>query len=514
MNALYDFWTPARHYQAYHGGLRILTESASAKLATPVTIKPEEIRETAPGYDPKQRSWNHLEPWLGGEWRVRDIIDYQLIAWESVLHQAAVRRAEFLQAFYSIGRRAVNRIQPYAFIVPAGQRDPGATQVLLETLRFGQVEIERATRSFQADGKAYDAGSFVIRMQQPYGAFAKTLLEVQVYPELRQYPEGPPKRPYDVTAHTLPLLMGVQVEQVKGKFEADLDRVVSLDIPSGADKHLRSSDTDTWRMVNQTWSRSGYVWRDMATGDFHLQSAPGLRRFRRPKVGLYRSYMPAMDEGWTRWLLENFGFAYKSVYNPDIQAGKLRQQFDVLVFPHQTESAIHNGYRPDAMPGDLTGGLEEGGAAALRQFVQAGGTLLFFNGSSDYALRRLGLPVQNVLSGVPNVEFYAPGSLLNLEFIRHPLTLGVPETQAGWFENGPAFRIPQGSGARAIARYPQTGILASGWLLGDEKLTGQAAVVEVPLGAGRVVLYGIRPQYRAQSYASFKLFFNGLLLHE
>jgi hypothetical protein len=198
---MYDFWTPARHYQAYHGGLRILSESASARLATPITVRPEEISATALGYNPRERSWNHLEPWLGGTWRQRDIVDDQLIAMESLLYQAAVRRADLLRGFYRIGQRASSRTVPYAFVIPAMQHDPGSAKKMLETLSFGLVEIDQAARAFTAGGKTYPAGTFVIRMRQPYSSFAKTLLERQNYPDLRLYPGGPPKRPYDVTAH-------------------------------------------------------------------------------------------------------------------------------------------------------------------------------------------------------------------------------------------------------------------------------------------------------------------------
>ena len=107
INALYDFWTPARHYQSYHGGMRILSESASARLATPIHVRPDEIGQMALGYNPRERSWNYLEPWAGGEWRVRDIIDDQLIAMESCLYQAAVRREDLLRSFYRVGKHAV-----------------------------------------------------------------------------------------------------------------------------------------------------------------------------------------------------------------------------------------------------------------------------------------------------------------------------------------------------------------------------------------------------------------------
>src|SRR5260370_40092115 len=148
INALYDFWTASRHYQAYHAGLRLLSESASASLATPLTVKPEQIVATAPGYNPRERSWNYLEPWGGGVWRLRDIVDYQLIAFESCLYQAAIHRADLLRNFYEVGRRSIARPSPYAFVIPRAQADPGASRKMLELLDFGQVEIERATTAF------------------------------------------------------------------------------------------------------------------------------------------------------------------------------------------------------------------------------------------------------------------------------------------------------------------------------------------------------------------------------
>jgi hypothetical protein len=158
VNAVYDFWTPGRHYQSYHGGMRILTESASARLYTPVDVKPEALELSAPGYSPRERSWNHLEPWPGGTWRIGDIMDDQLIAMQSLCWQAAVRREDLLRNFYGINRRASERTQPYAFVIPAVQRDPAAARKLLETLEFGGVEIEQADGSFGAGGASWPAG--------------------------------------------------------------------------------------------------------------------------------------------------------------------------------------------------------------------------------------------------------------------------------------------------------------------------------------------------------------------
>ncbi len=514
VNAMYDFWTPARHYQAYHGGLRILSESASARLASPITVRPEEIAGDAIGYDPRQRSWNYLEPWSGGTWKIRDIIDDQLIAMESVLYQAATRREEMLRAFYTVGRHSVARSKPYAFVVPAEQFNPGGTVRMLETLAFGQVEIEIADEAFEAGGKSYPKGSYVIRMNQPYSGWAKTLLERQDYPDLRLYPGGPPKRPYDVTAQTLPMLMGADVQTVEQPFSAKL-RVVrnfALTRPGGGTM-LPARDIDIWQVVTNTWNSNPGIFREPATGDFYFAQAAGrtLKMFPRVQLGIYQSYMPSMDEGWTRWILDQFHFQYISPDNGDINAGELAR-LNVLIFPDQPPSSIADGFRPGSMPPNLIGGISKAGDEALRKFVLDGGTLIFLNHSTDYAIDHLGLKVKNVVRGLPSRDFYSPGSILNcIVDTRHPLGFGMKENSFLWSEGSPAWDVPEGAGT-VVVRYPQSKLLASGWLLGEKYLAGKAALVDVPMGKGHVVLFGMRPQYRAQSYEALKMLFNAFLL--
>ena len=493
IHAMYDFWTPSRHYQAFHGGMRILTESASAKLASPITVKPEQLEQNALGYNARERSWNFLEPWPGGVWRLRDIVDDQLIAMESCLYQAALHREELLRNFYKIGQRQVARKSPWGFVIPRKQRDPGATQKLLETLEFGQVEIEHN-----------DAGDHVIRMAQPYSGWAKALLERQHYPDLRLYPGGPPQRPYDVTAHTLPLLMGVQVE-------ASESPVVGLrpGTATTQSRGLAAADSDSWVAINRLWNAGAAVWRNSETGEFaKTRQGPGWKQIQQPRIGLYRSFIPNNDEGWTRWLLERFGFAYTSLENKDIQAGGLRKHFDVIVFPDASASSMESGHKAGSMPPEFTGALEAKGADALREFASAGGTLIFLNRASEYATRHLGVAARNVVQGLSNTEYYSPGSLLNARIDpHHPLTLGLPEEIAIWSEQSPAWETEES----APVRYPETNLLASGWLLGEKYLARKAALVDAKLGAGHVILFGMRPQYRAQSYQTFKIFFNALL---
>lgn len=496
VHALYDFWSPSRHYQAFHGGLRILTESASVKLATPMTITPEDIDENALGYRPREKSWNYPEPWLGGTWRLRDIIDYEELAFDSLLYNAALHREEILRNFYRIGQHQVERTTPWGAVIPRNQRDPGATRRMLQTLAFGDVEIRQDA-----------AGNYVIPMQQPYSGYAKALLERQNYPNLRVYPDGPPQRPYDVTAHTLPLLFGVEANFVDRSPAGTLREADLTDPPPRGS--YKASDTDGWKAANADWARGGSVWRNEA-GDFAFsRQGPDWHEVKRPRIGLYKSFMADIDEGWTRWLFEQFGFVFSSLRNADIQAGNLRSRFDDIVFADETAKAIENGHGADEMPPEFTGGLGSKGAQALREFARAGGTLIFLNRASDYGVETLGIKAKNVVAGVPPQEFYSPGSLLNAKLnLRDPLTRGLPEEITIWSEGSPVWSTDEES----VATYPDNGVLASGWLLGEKHIAGKTAIIHTRYGSGNVVLFGMRPQYRAQSYLTFKLLFNALVM--
>jgi hypothetical protein len=220
-----------------------------------------------------------------------------------------------------------------------------------------------------------------------------------------------------------------------------------------------------------------------------------------------------MDEGWTRWLLEQFGFDYASVGNAEILRGALRRNHDVIVFPEQRLSTLRNGYRKGSMPNRLTGGLNDRCVAALKAFVAEGGRLIFINGSTEFALRHLGVSAKNVVKDVDNSDYYVPGSLLNVRLARHPLTYGLPREITIWSQHSPAFEPNKPNGAKPVATYNQSGILESGWLLGEGYLSRKAALMEIPSGRGRVILFGMRPQYRAQSYQTAKLFFNALMTY-
>ena len=192
-NASYDQWSPARQYSYYHRGARILTETASARLATPVDI-PFERLGTGRGYDAREATWNYPVLWPGGHWTYGDIVDYQVTASWALFAAAARDRRTWLESYAAMGDRAMGTMPPWgrdawpsAIVIPKAQPDATATQRMLWMLQHGQVEVRESTAPVTVDGKSYPAGSWVVLTQQPYGGYAKALLERQKYPNLFDY---------------------------------------------------------------------------------------------------------------------------------------------------------------------------------------------------------------------------------------------------------------------------------------------------------------------------------------
>ena len=212
-------WTPARQYMVYHGQPRILTEIAGGALAD-TYVNPQKGRPLGP----QESRWNFPVPYSQDTWSLQQQVDDGVTAAMAGIAHVAKYGREWLYNYYRVHRDWVNNAKgPFAFVISATQRDPYATNETLEILKFAEVDIHRATASFTANGRSYPAGSWVIKTAQPYGAFAKTMLEKQIYPDLRLFPGGPPEPPYDVTGHTLWMLMGVSVDAVDGSFDAPLE---------------------------------------------------------------------------------------------------------------------------------------------------------------------------------------------------------------------------------------------------------------------------------------------------
>ncbi len=549
-HAIYDAWSPSRSYPTSHGGVRLLSECASPRLATPIDVAFGEL-EAGPGYDPKVASWNFPLPWPGGHWRLRDVMDDQLDATRAVLEHAAAHRELWLRDFLEVNRRAVERRHPFAFVMPAEQRDPLAAARLLAVLSTAGVEVHRASAPFDSSAGPAAAGSHVVLMTQPASAFAKMVLEVQRYPDLRKYPGGPPQRPYDATAHTLPLLMGVDVRAVAEPFRAALELRDDSSVAPGdiegrgrfyALGHATGDLVALGRLLRSgvpvRWALSAFADRGRrfeagallvpASGRAILQEAArelGVRSqgvdvspralvLRKPRLAVYQSMVPVMDEGWTRFVLEHdVGVDYVTVRDDDLNQPGLEARFDAILLPDQPPKAIVEGRPPGTLPAEYTGGLGEKGVRNVERFVRAGGTLVALNAAARLPVEDFDLGVRNVLRRASVDQevvggVYAPGAILRASVdATRPLGHGLGPTAALWFDGAAAFE-----GGTAVATYIDTNPLLSGWLLGGENLKGKSALVEAPLGKGRVVLFGFRPQYRAQSWGTYVALLNAIYL--
>jgi hypothetical protein len=550
-NGTYDLWSPARHYMLYHAGLRILSESASVGIATPLEIPSARLAGARGGEDFTRSAWNFAAPWPGGTWRLKDIVDYQLIVFHSVADHTARYRERYLRNFYQVGKNILSRKDwPYAFVIPAEQKDPHTVARLIETLRFGLAEVERATEPFEAGGKRYGAGSYLVRLRQPYGGWAKTLLERQSYPDLRLYPGGPPKRPYDVTAQTLPLLFDVEVDTVQAPFDGGKPAKVDS-VPAPAGGVTGSNSAKGYRIAARTNSeiaalfdllaKGAAVWRNQQGAyvsapraaveavartrgvQFSAESAAppqdGLA-LKAPRVGLYRGFAQSLDEGWTRWIFENAKLPYESVTDADVRKGGLNNRYDAIILPDQPARGILQGNAGGrggggeeaggAVPPEFIGGIGEEGLANLKEFARRGGTIIALNKASLLVTGAFAGAPQDLLGAAGEKDFYCPGSILRVSLDpTHPIAYGADAETPIFFERSPAFTDV--AGARAVAKYTAGDPLLSGWLLGGAKLKGASALTEAPVGQGRVILFGFRPQYRAQSEVTYKLLFNALL---
>jgi len=450
----------------------LLLETASARIASPIQIEPSELHGGSKGLVEYKATINHPNPWPGGTWRLRDIMDYERIASDAYLEIASNYRDDLLRDIAARAKAAVAWGGSAAYRIPKNQRDWPTAQFMTAILLEHGVEIMQS-----------DNGDYWIPMAQPYSKFVAELLEPQRYPEVRLQPGKEILRPYDVATWTLPMAMGVTVERV------------ATGAPAG-------------RPVTEIKPATKAVLAKHA-GD------------KKPRIAIYNPWGGALDEGWTRWLLDQFGFAPKSLHPQDVKAGL--QNYDVFILPDVDKDQIATGrgraeegsmrYQ-DELPPEYRGALEKEGADVLKKFVENGGTLLAFNAASDYVIETFNVPVRNALAR--GSDFSAPGSLLRVSVnTNHPVTADMPKETAIYVDRAIAFdtTAPGGEMQRwVLMSYPEDSrdVLLSGWINGEERLTRKAAAVAMTFGKGRIVLFGFRPQHRGQTHATFPMIFDAL----
>jgi hypothetical protein len=553
-----------RSVPAFHNMHGILTETAGNFYATPRTYKTTEFpQQFTNGMSTREPSMFYERPWMGGKWGVRDAIDYMLTVDFAILDLAARRRSDYLLKSYQMARASIElgkKSEPYAYVIPADQWDRPTTIEMLERLAAAGLEVRQSREPFQAAGKSYPKGSYVLLASQPFRAYLIDLLEPQNYPNLGVGPNGRPKRPYDIAGWTLNMQMGVQVDRVQDRFQADLAPepelksagVVSGDGPIVVLDHKENADFFT---VNFVLGRGEKV-RLASTGEIVLDSTDAgnlARKFgvsvqlraqppskmtydlKQPRVALYQPWLANADEGWTEWLLDHYGIGYTQIHNDDFRKGDLHHRFDTIILAAQTASSIlhgsPNGEYGTERPGEdklrivnvqrpqYAGGIEVEGLAQLDRFVRDGGTLIALDTATELPIEYFSLPVKNVVkSGAES--FYSPGSLLRVTVDpTDPLAFGMPKDAIVFSSGGEAFEITlarsYNRGDReihSVVSFATKDLLASGWVSGEKQVLGKHALVNARYGKGRVVLFGFRPQFRGQSYGAFKFLLNAIYL--
>jgi hypothetical protein len=419
------------------------------------------------------------------------------------------------------------------------------------------AEVHVAEEEFTADNINYPKGSYVLLMAQPFRPFVKDIMEKQVYPDMRRYPGGPPVPPYDVAGYTLPIQMGVKRVEVTAPFEASLRRIEEAEPPAGKVERragrayiLGHETNDSLVAANRLlkaghdvyWSEKpftagnksfragamiipvkGGVHSDMAAiaEELSLQvystdaavSGQGFK-LKPLRLALYNPWGGNMDEGWCKWLLEEFEFPFTEVRNAEIKAGGLKERYDVVLFADQSAESIINGIQEGSIPPQYAGGIGIEGVANLQTFVENGGTLVALDSATALPIEAFGLPVKDTLEGVSDEEFFCPGSILRIEVdTKHPVGFGMQAQAGAFFSRSLAFDIYPSFKevkATAVAKYSSGNPLMSGWILGEGHLANKASVVDVTYGDGHVILFGFKVQNRAQPHGTFKLLFNSL----
>jgi Zinc carboxypeptidase len=577
-NSMYtNFWEGAMAWSGWwHNQIGLLTEIASVRVASPVDqlrARPDRFESRTsdtptqgatgaplmPPTDTLART-EYPRPWRGGRWTLRDIVDYQLIVTMATLETAADRREAILRQIYEVNRATVEDVRPgdvHSILVPvAGQHDPREVAHLVDRLSLGGVEVFRADRPFGVDGKQYAAGTFVIPMAQVFARYAKDLLEPQVYPDIRRSPDSAADLPYDVTAWSLGMKLGVAVHFVRVPLPGDLSLIRVREPPrmpgrldgTGDRYTFPYAGADTSIAVNRllkagasisfeppavdgsaapaariTVSGVPRAQMEAMASEFGLAVAASAQaaetqstaaRIRIPRIAMYAPWTGGnIDEGWTRWVLEQYEFEVKTIHNQDVRDGRLGARFDAIILPDQNPRDMLEGFDVTSVRPEYRGGIGVTGLEHLRQFVAAGGTIVALGAATDLMIDELALPVRNLRRGLRREQHYGPGSILRVRVDNsHPVGYGMARDTYGFYDNSPFFSL-EGLGidrTSVVARYPTRDVLASGWLTGEGQMQGRAAVVTVDMRPGRVVLFGLRPQHRAQTHATFPMLFNAL----
>ncbi len=590
MGTGFDAWYPGYiDYAPVFKNIPAFWTETQGTGPAPRTSQPDQIPP-----DMRRPQALYASPWLGGEWKLRDAVEYMTTASIATLDYAAKYKESLLFGRYQSGRDQIQQGRtkaPFAYVVPQDQRDPAAAVEMLRRLAFSGVrvyqlaeaaEIAVSTGPDMQVSVSHAAGTWIVPADQEFAALAREVLDVQKYPEIRETPGGPLELPYDAAGWTLPLSMGVQTFTATSPLGDDVKKKMRLlgTLPSptarpvpyniapsadaagfdsaygiGFDSHpgakaivppagritgtgtalaVNPAENNAFKAMNVAWKVNASIAYD-PSGRYVITGYPGfaaeelakklairIERLRdpvptprsKPRIGLFLA-PTSMDEGWTRWVLDAYEFEYARISGADIEAGSLRSKLDVLIISDEPGGVTAGGGRGRGAGAAPTGpNPNDLRIKAIDEFVRGGGTIVALNRSAMAVVDQLKLPVRNAVAGVNRQQFFAGTSLLWINVAPgSQVTAGMPSKAAVFYSGSPVFETLEGFKGTVLARYPENETpLASGFLQGEKLIQGKAAALDIPVGDGRVVLLGFRPQWRGQPFGSFRMLFNAAVM--
>lgn len=548
----------------FHNIAGMLTESANVKLATPLYIHPEQLKGGSRQFPEYKAQSTFPSPWPGGWWRLGDIVEQKKISAMALLDMAAknkeiVLRNAYLKAKHQTERGAKGKIN--AVVIPNKQHDPATTIKMINILLKSGVEIKKALKDFFIRNRIYKKNSFLVSLAQPKMGLIRNLLVRTHYvdnPWTRSR-DNSPLRPYDLATHTMHEFMGVSVvpilykntgdfkilkeaEPLSGEVSSEgntyiLDgrlnnsfKAVNLLLDKGInikrlDKHYKGHNPGDFIVLSGSKNVLSKIARETGVNFNVIEELPGegIHTIKRGRLGMYKRFWGGnMDEGWTRFLLEQFDFPYKSLRDKEIKKGELGKKYDVIILPDDSPDMItgiisekNRRWISTEYPPKYKSGIKKAGVNNLKGFVRNGGTLVTLGRSCLFAIKEFELKVRNIVKNYNSAEFFCPGSTIRVNFDNTKiLAYGMPEEGVVVFRSSPVFEITRGrhnDRYKTVVRYKDKDLLQSGWLIGEKKIAEKPGMVCAQYGKGSIILIGFRTQHRFQTHGTFKLLFNTII---
>jgi hypothetical protein len=572
-HAYVDMWSPGYLFfmASNHNGMLRMYETFGNAGANTMKRKVDAPEGAgAMGPNPSTRQWYRpLPPYKEVEWSMRNNTNYEETGVLSALELASGFSSTILENFYRKSRNSIESGKtegPFGYVLPAGQRDMTRVAFIVNILRLQGIEVGQATAEVKLKDGIFPAGSFIVKRDQPYGRLAKILLERQQFPD-------PSLRTYDDTGWTMGLMNHAQVAEigdkaildvpvepvgtlsVKGTVKGDGPLIVVLDNGANALATLRyrlkglkfeaiekpvtvgDHELPAGSLLVRSTPEARAEIEKLGLKAVALADAPNVPKHLvdLPRLAMFSTWGNTQEVGWVRHAFDQFEIAYDLIYKERVRQGKLRASYDVIVIPNQVRGSAKSlvfDLEPHGKPlaytkseqykslgaygesEDITGGMGLAGAAELEKFIEEGGVLITLGASSffpaEFGLTRL------VDAGRPSAQFYAPGPIVAAEILQttHPVFYGYSERDVPVrYANGPLLRVPEEYKKKGVLmQYPGTErSVLSGLLRGVTELKDRPAVLDVPVGQGRVLMFATNPCYRWQNLGEFRMLFNSIL---